>query len=123
MRKLVVMAVLVALAGCGGEETKTILTEADNGTTVEAGVGDLIEVRLPANPSTGFGWQVTPPTGLVQVADPEFLTQSSLVGAAGIEVFTFEVTEAGAQALHLEYRRPFEEEPAEGVFDVVVNGA
>jgi inhibitor of cysteine peptidase len=121
MRKLVAMAVLLALAGCGGEATKTILTEADHGSRVEAGVGDLLEVRLPANPSTGFGWQATPTEGLVQVADPEFLTESSLIGAEGTEVFLFEVARNGEQALHMEYRRSFEEGSTESVFDIVVS--
>lgn len=121
MRKIVAVVALLALAGCGDGESKVVLTEGENGTSVEAGVGDLVEVRLPSNPSTGFGWQVTLPAGLVQVADPQFVTESSLIGAAGVEVFTFEVAAEGEQALHMEYRRSFEEGPAEEVFDVVID--
>ena len=35
-----------------------VVTDADNGKTVEIKMGDVLEVRLSSNPSTGFMWYV-----------------------------------------------------------------
>jgi inhibitor of cysteine peptidase len=45
-----------------GEEEKALaefaLTQADHGTSVAVAPGDIIVIRLPENPTTGYQWTV-----------------------------------------------------------------
>ncbi len=89
-------------------------------------VGEMVTVMLAANPSTGFSWTVAP------VAD-EVLTQVSMVfrprsgggvvGAGGLDQWTFKAVKVGKQTLTFEYRRPWEKDVAAAktaVYSVVV---
>jgi predicted secreted protein len=39
--------------------SNTILTAADNGTVVQAVVGDVVVIKLVGNPTTGYHWKPT----------------------------------------------------------------
>jgi predicted secreted protein len=112
----VALAVLVAagaVAACGGSAESAgpaVYTAADDGRTVEAAVGDTIEVRLTQNPSTGYAWEVTASDGLSTEAD-DFVAPSAspeLVGAPGTRVLMYEVTAAGTQSIAAVYARSWE---------------
>lgn len=81
------------------------------GTSQNLTIGDLLEVRLPGNPTTGYSWQaVTVPAQLRQQGEPVHHSDSQLIGAGGISSFKFSVAEAGGGSLDLAYRRPWEKE-------------
>ncbi|MDO8879982.1 MAG: protease inhibitor I42 family protein [Coriobacteriia bacterium] len=120
-RTLVTVVVLVAfVAATGCSESRAMFGQPDDGESVRVGVGQVLEVALPSNATTGYSWQV--------VEVPAFLTQSGesvfeapedddVVGAGGTEMLRFEVTGAGSGVLLLEYRRPWESEaPARETF-------
>jgi len=74
-------------------------------------VGDMLEVRLPGNPTTGYTWQaVAAPAQLRQQGEPVHHSDSQLIGAGGITSFKFSVTAAGDGTLDLAYRRPWEKD-------------
>lgn len=89
------------------------LTESDNGKEVSVKKGQMITVRLEANPTTGYGWEVSE-------IDPQVLTQNgektyeqasqskNLVGGGGWETFTFTAQQTGETTLKLIYRRSWE---------------
>lgn len=90
------------------------VTETDNGSQVSLGLGQELVVRLGANPSTGYRWQVDEvdesilkQVGMAQYtpADPG---SSPLPGQAGQETMRFEAASAGQTRLVLAYRRPWE---------------
>ena len=123
-----VVVALVALAACGASDAApaepAVYTDADNGRTVTAAVGDVITVRLSENPSTGYAWKATYSEGLESL-DDESVTQSSspdVVGAAGVRVLTVEVAANGSQSIEAVYERPWEAgmtEPAQ-VFSLTI---
>jgi inhibitor of cysteine peptidase len=46
---------------CGAEEkalAEFALMQADHGTSIEVAPGDIIVIRLPENPTTGYQWTV-----------------------------------------------------------------
>lgn len=107
------------LAGCGGGTAGEPLavTTAQAGSMIELAVGQELQVSLPANPSTGYSWEVAPDSTavLVQEGEPEFASDSQLLGAGGLETLRLTAQKAGSGTLRLIYHRPWEEgvEPAE----------
>jgi inhibitor of cysteine peptidase len=98
------------------------LNEADNGSTVQLAPGDVLEVTLEANPSTGFTWEVSPePTNVNQMSEPGFVPGGGL-GAPGKMIFDFESIALGTGQLTLIYHQPFRPDvPPAQTFPVTVN--
>ena len=89
---------------------EVVVTAADDGREIELTEGQTLVVRLRANPSTGFGWQVLEPEGgeiLRQTDDAEFQPDSALLGAPATQILRFEPVQEGDTTLKLEYRRPW----------------
>ncbi len=87
--------------------------QTDSNHTKILPVSYVLELRLPINPSTGYGWYVKNIDTLVikQIGTWEFLvdtTSGFLVGQPGIEVVRIIGVSQGISALKLEYKRPFE---------------
>ena len=85
------------------------VTAADNGSTVQVGAGGDLLLELRGNPSTGYRWQVSANDDsiLLPVA-AWFVPDSDLVGAPGLEKFSFHVMAPGTASLRLVYSRPWE---------------
>jgi inhibitor of cysteine peptidase len=119
---LLVLALVLALAGCGSGGTQ--LTEADDGETVRLKVGETFTVALPGNPSTGFSWNgAADPEVVVLASEPEFESDAAddnVVGAGGTVTMTYEAVEVGEAELKLEYSRAWESVQPERTFTVKV---
>jgi inhibitor of cysteine peptidase len=101
-----------------------VVTTVDDGSEVELSEGQVLVVRLQANPSTGYGWQIVQPgeEDILRQADvEEFLPESDLLGAPGTQILRFEAVRGGDTTLKLDYRRPWDTEAApEGTFGLRV---
>ena len=112
------VVVLGACAPAGKPDVSpppVVVTDDAHGSTQVLRSGQVLEVRLPGNPSTGFRWE--PSLGsqgvLRQDGEPRFERGDSppgVVGAGGTEVFRFVPVGAGAQDLSFAYRRPWEKD-------------
>ncbi len=73
-------------------------------------MGQIGEVRLPSNPSTGYRWAlVEASTDLLNLLDHGFVAgRTDMAGAPGEERWTFQAVKIGAGELRFEYRRPWE---------------
>lgn len=89
----------------------TILTGAENGTTVHCRVADEIVVRLPENPTTGFRWQVATIDGPIEAAGDDFeLTPPVAIGSGGTREIRFRALNTGIAAFSLVHGQPWEGE-------------
>lgn len=73
--------------------------------------GDLLVVRLPSNPSTGFAWKLCAGTDRVLVpAGHTYVppTGKQRLGAPGTAVLRFRAAATGTTVLRLVYVRPWE---------------
>lgn len=96
---------MLLLAGCAAS---TSLTGSDNGKTIQAHVGDEINIALDANPSTGYGWSVEKSDGtLLTLKQSNFSASSSAVGSGGTQMLTFVAKSVGTANLQLKYWRSF----------------
>ena len=79
-------------------------------TNIEMEVGDKIRLKLCSNQTTGFQWEYEVTTeNIVKEEDHDFEEpEEDIVGAAGIELWTFEAVEKGTTELLMEYSQPWE---------------
>ena len=83
----------VLLTGCGSKKPQTARLE------------------LPANPTTGYEWQVVQDKELFDL-DSEYMEDKKdeeMVGAGGTQIFTLKPKEAGETNITFSYVRPWEE--------------
>ena len=105
----------------------------DNGRNIDVPAGNLLVLVLPANPSTGYGWQLDGASAtMLNAAQPEFQIEdggqtsaalaggSLVVGAPQIETLRFSALRAGQTALRLAYRRPWEQSTPTQTFNIMV---
>ena len=93
-----------------------VVTDADKGGDVQIKAGDMLEVRLSSNPSTGYMWYVHPKstallrlTGQTQTKPPEpGEGQPMVMGQPIVQVFTFQPRRKGDGILLLRYVRSWE---------------
>ncbi len=100
-----------------------LVTQADQGTEVQLEAGQVLALRLPVNPSTGYRWIVSAmDTNVLYAVDGgHFETSSGRIGAAGMQILRFAPRSAGKIRLALEVRRSWETQgDALGVFDLQV---
>lgn len=87
-----------------------VITDADNGGQIHLKAGETFELRLRANPTTGYSWYIepksTPLLKLVHQSQTE-PTEPGL-GRPIFQVFTFEARRAGDGVLLLHYVRSWE---------------
>ncbi|WP_395666337.1 protease inhibitor I42 family protein [Methylocella sp.] len=106
-------AILAALcfaahaAGAAGQGR--IVNEADDGGTILARVGERFALRLPENPSTGYGWALeTVDPARLEVEEGPFRAQAGRLGAGGEATWTVTARAPGTTTLGLKYWRPWE---------------
>jgi predicted secreted protein len=97
------LVLTIAACGDGAPENIYIADEADNGQTVTMGVGDMLQVTLRENQSTGYVWSVVTNDEAVLRAggEPEYEVDSDAEGAGGQVTFTFEAAGPGTSVLRL----------------------
>jgi inhibitor of cysteine peptidase len=111
-----VVLLLLFLASCAqpqpspSKEVSILWSEIEQSVGLE--VGDILEVVLPANPSTGYMWEAGfyNQTVLKPNGEPEFSSSSAKLGAQGSQKLHFEAIGEGETELVLVYRRSFENE-------------
>ena len=98
------------------------LSDHDNGMTVDAQVGDVIELWLSERASGGYRWTFDRrETDLVDPLPRTYDFDAGKVGGISAARFRFTVKGAGRSAIRLEYKRPWEPtEPALRTFEVRV---
>ena len=91
-----------------------IITQNEDGSSVTAATGTLVELHLAENPTTGYQWcfeEVGP--GLELVHDEFHHAGTPLVpGAGGVHEWRFRVADRGSHQLRLRLRREWEDESA-----------
>jgi predicted secreted protein len=109
-RTLVVLASVVALVLATGASAGTITLGAKaNGKTVKAKVGDLVQITLQSNASTGYAWEVSGVSAAKLSVRSAVYTPpkaGSAPGSTGSYTLTLRVRTAGSSTLKLQYVGP-----------------
>jgi inhibitor of cysteine peptidase len=104
-------------------EKPVVVTEKEDGKTVQVPVGGNLLVRLASNPSTGYQWE----GGELQITCLEAVGRPSyegpgidMPGAGGTQVFTYVAVKPGTARLSFHYARPWEKKAPAKAFAVNV---
>jgi len=132
MRRIMLMALLVALLGvaaCGGATT---VTDEDDGSTVTLSVGDELVVKLEANRTTPYTLGLGDVPKQLELVSAEYDQDFAFPGQTGVggnEVWEFTAVKPGNGTIVVEMHGEFYEEgsdtPTQGTepwwsLDVVV---
>ena len=114
---------LLAICPAGARAATKVVTDADKGGTVTIKMGDVLEVRLSSNPTTGYEWSVDPKSTplLRQTGQSQSPAAQPGVGHPIVQIFKFEPTGKGMGILLLHYVRSWEKpDPNEQQYDLNV---
>lgn len=86
-----------------------VVTQNQTGQTIDMRVDEVIELRLPENPSTGFRWALTSPGAPVcAIVGDSFRLGGSAPGAPGEHRWEIRGVRPGTCDVSLAYRRGFD---------------
>lgn len=114
--QLILLLYALFLASCAlpqPKPTKEVsISWSEINQSVGLEVGDILEIVLPANPSTGYIWELGfyNQTVLKPYGEPEFYRTSTNLRAEESQKLHFEAIDEGETELILLYRRSFENE-------------
>ncbi|NVM37723.1 MAG: protease inhibitor I42 family protein [Candidatus Lokiarchaeota archaeon] len=70
--------------------------------------GDVIEVSLDSNPSTGYRWDADFDTDFLKLKEKYYIPLSSKLGGGGKEQFSFLSLKHGKTTITMQYKRSWE---------------
>ena len=89
------------------------IDETSNGQTLEAALGQTVEICLEENPTTGFRWRMAQAGGPVStLLRDAFEPGRQAPGQPGIHRWQFKVAAAGSGPVRFVYRRSWEDDAA-----------
>ncbi len=88
-----------------------LLTDTDNGKTVHVKIGEVINIQLKENPTTGYRWAVDSTSENIVFQQATFSpSPTQAIGSGGIRMFHFIVKQVGTgtASIHLKHWREWE---------------
>lgn len=114
--------ILLLCLGCALQPKMIEINRSYDQREMTVGVGEVLELSLPENPTTGFRWDFTvKPEPAFTIVRDEFEPMMSSPGKGGTHHWQFKAVLSGSGAIKLEYRRPWEKDaPAAQTFGLTV---
>lgn len=99
------------------------VAETSNGHTLEAALGQMVQISLEENPSAGFRWRLTQAgESVATLMGDAFEPGRKAPGQTGVHRWQFKTVAAGSAPVRFIYRRSWEEDPAAArVFSVTLS--
>jgi Predicted secreted protein len=109
-RATLVTAILLACGTQASIAATRVITDSDKGSSVQLKFGDILEVRLRSNPTTGYSWYVHPrSTPLLRLmGQSQTQMRQPGVGRPILQVFRFQTVANGDGILLFRYVRTWE---------------
>lgn len=90
----------------------------------ETELGKSFTISLVSNPTTGYSWQAHFDPEYLELVNNDFVSNSNLIGAPGVESFELKAIKQGQTELRMIYKRSWEDQFAEKrVILVQITGA
>ena len=99
------------------------INKSHNGQVARLRVGNVLVIRLPGNPATGYQWQAaTSNSQAVRLTvRPQYSPSASTAPAMGTYTFTYQAMQPGSGSIRLYYVRPNDPNRPRDSFAVGVN--
>jgi len=86
-----------------------LITKLNQGETIKVPVKQDFTIKLKANPSTGYDWEILNINKeIIQLKDKSFVIKDSIPGSSGFDFFTFTSLKKGQSLLKLGQLRSWE---------------
>ena len=109
------LLVACLISGCAQSDATHSYTDASQ--VIKVKVGESFSIVLKANPTTGYDWQYTGTSDLIEMlGDKSYQadnTTGMIVGGGGKDTFTFKTVGKGTATLDFLYKRVWETTSAE----------
>ncbi len=104
------LAVLLLLSANEAKAKVFELSENDNGSVIQAEVGDVIRVNLHGNATTGYAWHfsVSDVEAAGKIAEGYVQDDDKLIGSGGVFEYALKILKSGKIILTAFYYRPWE---------------
>ncbi len=79
--------------------------------SISIDVGETVKMKIESNPTTGYYWTAKVEPEFVNIVNEDYLSDSNLIGAGGIQEFDFKAVKAGKTNIVMEYGRSWEPNP------------
>ena len=104
------------------------INRANNGQLARLHVGNVLVIRLPGNPASGYEWQVgtTNTTALRLTVQPQYSPPAGAAGGAAVQgayTFVYQAVQPGNGSLRLYYVRPGDPRRPRDMFAIGVSVA
>jgi C1A family cysteine protease len=119
MKKQIIIISILAIIGYSNAFAQNFLkvTKSNIEQTISLATGQVLEISLPCNPSTGYGWYAVSDDNhkanetIKQIGDWEFVPNTSnkvgMLGQPGDQIIRFAGVSQGTTKLKMEYKRPW----------------
>jgi inhibitor of cysteine peptidase len=112
---LAMMTSTAAAAGVANVLERILLTEQNQGQTVDVRVGQQVVLSLPENATTGYRWAIDHlEANLVEAGEPTAQYPSTAIGSGGRVEWVFLVKAPGSTEIALKQWRPWEADRSVG---------
>jgi inhibitor of cysteine peptidase len=82
-----------------------VITDADNGKTINLNKGNEFSLKLTENPTTGYSWKITLSSGLKLIQDQYIPPVTAKKGAQGQHIWVIQAIKNGSQGVVGKYSR------------------
>jgi inhibitor of cysteine peptidase len=84
---------------------------AESPDNIQIRSGEDFTIKLESNPTTGYKWLPNYNDTYVKLISNDFVPQTKLMGAGGIERFFFRAVKSGNTDIEMIYKRVWEKKP------------
>lgn len=122
---LVWITAVIAASAQSSASSPLVVTEKDDGKTLQLTVGHYLVIQLPSNPTIGYQWvlpwDLGPLVGGRQGRQKHDADGGNMRGAGGTDTFKFHAKDTGTVTLTLDYKVPWQNDPPTRTFTVTLN--
>jgi inhibitor of cysteine peptidase len=123
MKKIIIVlsAIVIIASSC---KTTSINSEENEEVVYEISVGETLEIKLAANPTTGYSWNWANEESITIVDSSGYryaLDEPVMAGSGGNDVWSFVGVKAGQETIVFEYARSWERQNVADVKRFVVS--
>lgn len=116
------LAAATAVSAQSSAPSPLIVTENDDGKSLQLKVGHELVIQLPSEPTTGYRWVLPWDLGpLIGGRQKQGADGGNTRGAGGTETFKFYAKDTGTVTLTLDYKVPWQNDPPARTFAVTVS--
>ncbi len=117
---------LIIFPACSPAQPKALsVDESYSGKEVNLAPSGILTISLVSNPSTGYSWDkeadISDPAVIEQTDHQYEASKVPVVGAPGLQVWTFKALGPGTSTISMDYRSPTVSAKAAGSFTLTVN--